>query len=75
VEVPVLSYSQLKVWDAADIELAATMAPAFAGQGFEIVVDDAGATYPLIIDPLITSLEWDRDACGNHSGAGSTGLA
>lgn len=50
-----VSYHGLKVWDAQGRPLEATMQP--AGQGMSILVADAGATYPVTIDPLFTSLE------------------
>lgn len=52
----VLGYGKLRVWDAQGQELAAWYETAPQGGGFDIVVADAGAAYPLTIDPLITSL-------------------
>lgn len=64
---PVLSYTGLKAWDAEGRELDATMWP--TDEGIEILVADAGATYPLVIDPLISSLEQklgpDVEGAGN----------
>ncbi len=51
----VVSYGQLKVWDATGRELPARL-EAF-GSSVAILVADAGATYPVTIDPLITSQE------------------
>ena len=50
-----LAYSDLKVWDADGQDLHSFMEP--TASGFQIVVADAGASYPITIDPLITSLE------------------
>ncbi len=51
----VLSYGALKVWDATGSELAAHYET--RPQGMDIVVADAGASYPITIDPLIATLE------------------
>lgn len=51
----VMRYDGLKVWDAAGRELAAEMSP--VSGGVSILVADAGAKYPVVIDPLFTSLE------------------
>ncbi len=52
---PVLSYGTLKVWDATGRELAAHYET--REQGMDIVVADAGAVYPVTIDPLIATQE------------------
>ncbi|GEP41115.1 choice-of-anchor D domain-containing protein [Brevifollis gellanilyticus] len=52
---PVLSYGALKVWDAQGKELAAHYET--KPQGVDIVVADAGAVYPVTIDPLVGSIE------------------
>jgi len=52
---PVLSYARLKAWDATGKMLAASMSPTL--RGFRIEVADAGAAYPVTIDPTIASLE------------------
>lgn len=54
-DVPVLSYTELKVWDASHNPVQAEMKT--DGDGVAILVADAGATYPLTIDPLIATLE------------------
>jgi hypothetical protein len=51
----VLRYSQLKVWDANRREVSARFE--VQGERISILVADAGAAYPLTIDPLITSQE------------------
>ncbi len=52
---PVLSYTDLKVWDATGTPLLARMQP--TAKGLQILVADSGAAYPITIDPLIASLE------------------
>ncbi|MES2466888.1 MAG: FG-GAP repeat protein [Verrucomicrobiota bacterium] len=50
---PVLRYDGLKVWDALGKPLPARLeAP---GGSISILIADAGAVYPLTVDPLITS--------------------
>ena len=51
----VLGYSGLKVWDAEGRDLPARMQA--TDTGVSILVADAGATYPVTIDPLFTSFE------------------
>ncbi|MCX6879522.1 MAG: autotransporter-associated beta strand repeat-containing protein [Verrucomicrobia bacterium] len=50
-----LRYSGLKVWDATQRELPAHLE--VQGRQLTLVVDDRDATYPVTIDPLITSQE------------------
>jgi sugar lactone lactonase YvrE len=52
---PAVSYGGLKVWDASGRELAASMEA--AGDAISILIADAGATYPITVDPIIASLE------------------
>ena len=54
---PVLAYNGLKVWDAKGQEMPAHLAASGQPDSIAIVVADAGAVYPLTIDPLITTLE------------------
>jgi len=51
----VLSYSDLKVWDADGHNLLASMS--LTSDGLVIEVAAADARYPIVIDPLIASLE------------------
>lgn len=51
----VLEYKKLKVWDANGDELLASMTPTRGG--LEIAVETAEARFPIVIDPLIVSLE------------------
>jgi hypothetical protein len=51
----VMRYDGLKVWDAAGRQLAAEMSP--TKDGVSILVADARAAHPVVIDPLFTSLE------------------
>ena len=50
----VLDYDKLRVWDATNKELPARMAAAQNGEKLQLEVDDAGARYPLTIDPTFT---------------------
>jgi hypothetical protein len=52
-----LSYSKLVVLDADEKKLPARMEVSAQGQEIALVVDDAGARYPIVIDPFIASLE------------------
>jgi len=64
---PVLRYEGLRAFDALGRELGARLgwAPG-AGGDLAIEVDDAGARYPLTVDPLLT-LGWTGE--GNQSSA------
>lgn len=55
--VPVLSYNGLRVWDADGRAVAAHLAVGGQPDGIDIMVTDAGAAYPLTIDPLISTFE------------------
>jgi hypothetical protein len=48
------AYSKIAAWDADGAPLAAQMAATAPGQ-IRIEVDDAGAVYPVTIDPLLTA--------------------
>jgi Ca2+-binding RTX toxin-like protein len=52
-DTPVLRYDGLVVRDAAGRELPAHMA--LAQENLQLVVDDRAATYPVVIDPVITN--------------------
>src|SRR5262249_33649622 len=51
-----LTYSQLVAWDAAGKALHATLS--VANDRVQIQVSDAGATYPITIDPVIQPASW-----------------
>jgi hypothetical protein len=51
---PVLRYSGLSVIDAADRTLPAWLS--LDGAALSLVVDDAGAAYPIEVDPILTGL-------------------
>ena len=51
----VMAYDKLLVWDANGKKLPASMKA--SAQGASILVADAGAVYPITIDPLFTSFE------------------
>ncbi len=52
---PVLGYDKLKVWDATGRELPSRMTA--VADTISILVADAGAVYPVTIDPVFTSYE------------------
>ena len=58
------SYAGLRAWDAQGTRLVAHMVA--RDGGLALVVDDATATYPVTIDPLITSLVWRTQASLNY---------
>ena len=53
---PVLRYGELHVWDARDEELPARLA--LEDDRLAILIDDAGAAYPLTVDPLLSAPSW-----------------
>ncbi|MDB6071553.1 MAG: hypothetical protein JWL81_2724 [Verrucomicrobiales bacterium] len=55
-----LSYRELKVWDAHGHQLAAEMRP--TDEGLLIAINDREAAFPLTVDPLIASLEQQVEA-------------
>lgn len=59
-----LIYDQLKVWDANNKLLAASMTYNKDSKEISISVDDAGAVYPVTIDPLNRTPEWTGSADG-----------
>ena len=52
-----LSYSKLLAQDADGKKLTARMDASADGREIALVVEDAGARYPIVIDPFIASLE------------------
>ncbi|MFN0243772.1 MAG: integrin alpha [Planctomycetota bacterium] len=55
-----LRYQDLIVFDATGRELNARLAPSSSGVGIE--VDDAGAQYPLVVDPVLTGPAWTAES-------------
>jgi hypothetical protein len=53
-------YAGLKVMDARGMEINAAIQK--EGEDFSIVVNDAQALYPILIDPLSTSADWILDS-------------
>ena len=52
-----LSYSKLTAQDADGKQLATQMEVSTDGREITLVVEDAGARYPIVIDPIVASLE------------------
>jgi hypothetical protein len=69
----VIRYGELHAWDARGVELPAELVladPTLSAAGdraLSIVVDDHEATYPITIDPLMTSPAWIAES--NQAGA------
>jgi Secretion system C-terminal sorting domain/FG-GAP repeat len=61
---PVLSYEDLKVWDANNEPLVAHMELTKDNRVLSLVVDDQDAEYPVTIDPLSRNPEWTTSANG-----------
>src|SRR5262249_18460644 len=53
----VLTYSHLIATDAAGKQLTARMETNSAGDHISLIVDDANAQYPIIIDPITATLK------------------
>ena len=83
--LPLMSYRGLVVTDADRRPLNARMdlTPRAEGRSLRIVVDDIGASYPITIDPLLTTESWTSDesdytlsvAWGDWDGDGDLDLA
>ena len=60
----VVHYAELAVTDARGESLAAWMEgyAGVRGGGIRIVIDDAGAVYPITVDPLATSPAWTAES-------------
>jgi hypothetical protein len=54
---PALSYGKLKAMDAVGKQLAARMETSAGGSELALVVDDREASYPIVIDPIVSTLE------------------
>jgi hypothetical protein len=63
-----LFYDDLKVWDAEGKKLKSTMALSPDRKTLELVIDDRNAVYPVTVDPLNHSSEWNSSADGVVSG-------
>jgi hypothetical protein len=64
-EATVLRYGHLQAFDATGRELPARFG--LVAGGLEIAVATAGAEYPILIDPLVTSVHWTAES--NQDGA------
>jgi hypothetical protein len=56
----VIRYGDLRAWDAQGVELCADLVP--SSVSLSIVVDDRDATYPLTVDPLMTTPAWTAES-------------
>lgn len=65
-----LAYSRLKVTDAQNQPLQATLT-AFSPTRLAVRVQDAGAVYPVRIDPTFSDADWDNTM--NYSSPGTNG--
>ena len=63
-----LTYNQLKVWDAEGKSLTARMETNAAGDEVRYVVEDHSATYPLTIDPTFVMQEAYLKASNSEAG-------
>ena len=54
-----IRYGELHVWDVHGDEVPSRLS--LAGSELAILVEDAGATYPITIDPLMTSPAWTAE--------------
>jgi hypothetical protein len=55
-----IRYGELHVWDARGEEIPSRLE--LDGLDVAIVIDDDGATYPLTVDPLMTSPAWTAES-------------
>jgi hypothetical protein len=63
-----LTYTDLRVWDADHKSLPAHMEYNPSASELTIVADDAGAVFPVFIDPISQVPEWSTSADGLLSG-------
>src|SRR5438067_8044035 len=59
-----LTYEDLNVWDAKHCVLASHMEYDQSMKELSLVVDDSNASYPILIDPLSKTPEWQTSAGG-----------
>ncbi len=57
---PLARYRDLAAFDSGHVELVARMYP--IARGFRIEIEDEGASYPVQVDPLLTSAQWQVQA-------------
>jgi hypothetical protein len=72
---PALIYGKLTAMDATGKQLAAHMEASAGGSEIALVVDDRGASYPIVIDPIVATLEKILDAGLNTQVGGQFGEA
>jgi hypothetical protein len=63
----VISYSDLKVWDANGKKLEASLV-ALETKRFAIVVQDSDASFPIFIDPIVSNIGWTEPQSGAKFG-------
>jgi hypothetical protein len=66
-----LHYGELRAYDASGRELVAHLEVP-AAQRLRIAVNDAGAAYPITIDPLLTAADAQLHSSQPHSGFGTS---
>ncbi|HEV8282972.1 MAG TPA: FG-GAP-like repeat-containing protein [Chitinophagaceae bacterium] len=59
-----LIYEDLKAWDANHAVLKTTMEYNERNKEIDLIVDDANAVYPILVDPLNKSPEWTTSVSG-----------
>ncbi len=55
-----LRYGSLAAWDADGAALAVWME--WTERGLRVLVDDAGARYPVVVDPVLATAEWTAES-------------
>jgi len=64
-----LRYGELHAWDASGRELPGELAMAEGGT-IHLLIDDANAVYPVVIDPIMTAPSWTGDGTYTNSSFG-----
>jgi hypothetical protein len=66
----VLRYAELHVWDARGDEIPSRLR--LDGTELAILVEDRGADYPLVVDPLMTSPAWTAESNQEQAALGGS---
>ncbi|MCP4069697.1 MAG: hypothetical protein GY741_15605, partial [Phycisphaeraceae bacterium] len=64
-----MRYDHLLAWDAEGRELPSEMA--LADGGIRLLVDDSDAVYPIVVDPIMTTPDWEWSTEESYSFSGS----